>query len=203
MAARSGLWGPCPISPAAKPANPAPSAKTSSRWLAGTSFAFGFPYISTNCAKTNSIPILSTSFRTSSTDRGAASAIVPPLPCGVPHPSELDHFGRDREREPVVVLEIDTGDGTDPSQPLPERVRVDEQCARRAHHVAPTIEIALERVQQAGAATIVVRHQRSELISISVSHPILRGQHILVRSEIVVRRHTRNTTDQPPDLCGR
>ena len=80
IAARSGSCGPCQISPVAKPAKPAPSAKTSSRWFAGTSFAFGLPYISTNWAKTNSIPMSSTSFLTSSTDVGAFTAIVPASP---------------------------------------------------------------------------------------------------------------------------
>src|SRR2546422_3907514 len=143
MAAMSGSCGPWPSSPVANPANPAPSAKTSSRWFAGTSFALALPYISTNCAKTNSMPILSTSLRTSSTDFGA-SAIVSPFPLGgSPHPPELDDLGRDREREPVLAVEIDARDPPDPVEPLPECVRVDEQRPRGRHDVATVIEIPL------------------------------------------------------------
>ena len=51
MAAMSGSLGTWPISPAAKPAKPAPSVTRSSRFAAGTSFALGRAYMSTNCAK--------------------------------------------------------------------------------------------------------------------------------------------------------
>ena len=54
----SGSLGTWPISPAAKPAKPAPSLTRSSRLAAGTSFALGRPYRSTNCAKKNSIAAL-------------------------------------------------------------------------------------------------------------------------------------------------
>src|SRR5687768_12567555 len=37
----------------AKPAKPAPSVSTMSRWSAGTAFAFAVPWISTNWARTN------------------------------------------------------------------------------------------------------------------------------------------------------
>src|SRR3954451_22356498 len=52
----SGSLGSWPISPAANPAKPAPSATSASRLAAGTSFALGRPYRSTNCAKKNSTP---------------------------------------------------------------------------------------------------------------------------------------------------
>jgi hypothetical protein len=51
MTAMSGSLGSWPISPAAKPAKPAPSLTRSSRYAAGTSFALGRAYMSTNCAK--------------------------------------------------------------------------------------------------------------------------------------------------------
>ena len=56
IAEMSGSCGPWPMSPAANPANPAPSAKSPSRCATGTSFAFGLPCMSTNWAKTNCTP---------------------------------------------------------------------------------------------------------------------------------------------------
>src|SRR5829696_1520314 len=82
IAIMSGSCGPWPMSPAAKPAKPAPSDTRSSRWCAGTSFAFGLPFSSTNWAKKNSTPRSFTTFLTSSTLCGAstrASVIPPPF----------------------------------------------------------------------------------------------------------------------------
>ena len=56
IAAMSGSCGPWPMSPAANPANPAPSSNSPSRCSIGTSLAFGLPCMSTNWAKTNSTP---------------------------------------------------------------------------------------------------------------------------------------------------
>ena len=58
IAAISGSAGTWPISPAAKPAKPAPSVARSSRYAAGISFALGRAYMSTNWAKKNSMPLL-------------------------------------------------------------------------------------------------------------------------------------------------
>src|SRR2546430_15024385 len=108
MAARSGLCGPCPISPAANPANPAPSANASSRCVAGTSLAFGLPYISTNWQNRNSTPLSSTSLRTSLTVFGPSAAIFPPFLVGHSlHASKLHDLHGDGEREPVLPLQID------------------------------------------------------------------------------------------------
>src|ERR1700722_14807479 len=68
----SGSSGPWPMSPAANPANPAPSVSRSSRWWAGTSFALGLPCMSTNWANRNSIPLSLTIRRTSSSFWGAS-----------------------------------------------------------------------------------------------------------------------------------
>src|SRR5918996_2284156 len=70
------------MSPAAKPANPAPSETSSSRWCAGTSLAFGLPFSSTNWAKKNSTPRSFATRLTSSTLCGASArvtAICPPF----------------------------------------------------------------------------------------------------------------------------
>ena len=56
IAIMSGDAGVCPIGPAAKPANPAPSLTRPSKFDIGTSLADGFACMSTNCAKKNSIP---------------------------------------------------------------------------------------------------------------------------------------------------
>ncbi len=66
IAATSGDAGVWPIGPAAKPANPAPSSIIPSKFDIGTSFAFGLPCMSTNCAKKNSIPSASARARSSS-----------------------------------------------------------------------------------------------------------------------------------------
>ena len=80
MAAMSGSLGTCPISPAAKPAKPAPSVTRSSRFWTGTSFALGRAYMSTNCAKKNSIPRSFASRRMSST----VGAVVAVAKVGLP-----------------------------------------------------------------------------------------------------------------------
>src|SRR3990170_600585 len=66
IAAMSGSAGVWPISPAAKPAKPAPFSTKSSRFQAGISFALGRACMSTNCAKKNSIPSSSERVRISS-----------------------------------------------------------------------------------------------------------------------------------------
>jgi hypothetical protein len=53
MSGEAGDW---PIGPAANPANPAPSVTRPSQFSIGTSFADGFAFISTNCAKKNLMP---------------------------------------------------------------------------------------------------------------------------------------------------
>src|SRR4051794_5327540 len=74
MAARSGSLGRWPTLPAANPANPAPFSNRSSRCATGTSFALGFPCMSTNCAKRNSTPVSRTYARTSSRSVGSGAA---------------------------------------------------------------------------------------------------------------------------------
>ena len=56
MARMSGDDGTWPIGPAAKPANPAPSASRPSMAETGTILAQGLPCMSTNMAKRNSTP---------------------------------------------------------------------------------------------------------------------------------------------------
>src|SRR3954452_11153063 len=72
----SGEAGVCPIGPAAKPANPAPSVTRLSKFDAGTSFADGFACMSTNCAKKNSIPSFSARRRISSAEGASASVAM-------------------------------------------------------------------------------------------------------------------------------
>src|SRR5439155_9269769 len=119
-----------------KPANPAPSANTSSRCAAGTSFAFGFPYISTNWAKTNSIPRSSMSLRTSFTLFGRSAIPLPLLPLSLhaglrrsaQHPKLHDLHG-DGERQPVLTLQVQARDPLHPGEPLAQRVRMDVEGA--------------------------------------------------------------------------
>src|SRR3954447_18976974 len=56
MAIRSGSAGDCPMSPTAKPANPAPVVSSMSREAVGTSLAQGLPCMSTNMAMKNWMP---------------------------------------------------------------------------------------------------------------------------------------------------
>ena len=76
IAAMSGSCGPWPMSPAANPANPAPSASSPSRCATGTSFAFGLPCMSTNWANTNSTPRSCSSERSRSAEKEVSMAMV-------------------------------------------------------------------------------------------------------------------------------
>src|SRR3989475_6985373 len=202
MAAMSGSCGPWPSSPVANPSHPAASAKTSSRWFAGPSFAFALPYISTNCAKMNSIPILSTSLRTSSTDCGTSAIVRPFRSSGSPHPSEVTHLRCPGEREPVFPVEIQTRDLLDPAQPLAKRVRVDEQGARAPDDVASMVEVALERVEQLRAAPAIVRHEQLELLLQLIAAGLLGAHDVLVRAQVVVGRHAGLPPDEGAHLGG-
>src|SRR2546429_2548258 len=158
MAAISGSLGIWPISPAAKPAKPAPSEARSSRFAAGTSFALGRPYMSTNCAKKNSTPRPLVIFLTSSSLGSVATAIAPP--CGWPtgcitryrsdvrvesstsragscvrrrrpeSAPEPDELDGDLDHQPVVAAEVDTREIRDSAEPLAKGVRMDEERVR-------------------------------------------------------------------------
>ena len=86
IAATSGDAGVWPIGPAANPANPAPSSIIESKFWIGTSFAFGLPCMSTNCAKKNSMPSSCARWRSSSVVVGAPPAAMFPAPCSPPTP---------------------------------------------------------------------------------------------------------------------
>src|SRR5581483_4687844 len=113
IAAMSGSLGSWPISPAANPAKPAPSATRPSRLAAGTSFALGRPYRSTNCAKKNSTPRSAAACRTSSSLGSPTTTITAPIlrerretlgPPGQPPRDEAD------EEEPelrILVVELE------------------------------------------------------------------------------------------------
>ena len=74
----SGEAGVCPIGPAAKPANPAPSDTSPSKFDMGTSLADGFAFMSTNCAKKNSIPSSSALLLIASAAGRAMVVAIPP-----------------------------------------------------------------------------------------------------------------------------
>src|SRR5690242_7340800 len=148
-AAMSGSLGIWPISPAAKPANPAPSVARSSRFAAGTSFALGRPYMSTNCAKKNSTPRPLVIFLTSSSLGSVARAMPSSLsvaarlyhhaqsrwevrylhkiPCetvALEHLAAEPHqLHGDLDHQPVVAPQVDPAEIGDASQALTERVR--------------------------------------------------------------------------------
>ena len=150
----SGSLGTWPISPAAKPAKPAPSSTRSSRLAAGTSFALGRAYMSTNCAKKNSMPRSSDRRsdlveprlvrRAIQSPPRRSGTILSPLPrggdgrflhgsrggscVGVAAPSacaQPDDLDGDLDHQPVLAREGRAGELPDPAQPLAERVRVD------------------------------------------------------------------------------
>src|SRR4029077_16822277 len=146
----SGSLGTCPISPAANPANPAPSSISPSRLDAGTSLALGRAYMSTNCAKKNSTPPFSTSLRTSSSvamlvsllvDRRFVSGVPRKRDGGFLHRlrrrcvyahcpqrgAEPHHPHGDLDEQPVLVAQVDPRELGDAPQPLTQRVLVDEQ----------------------------------------------------------------------------
>src|SRR6185312_1978718 len=76
------------MSPAAKPANPAPSTAMSSTWVEGTSLALGMPLISTKEQRKNSSP--SSILRR--TSAGTGPGFVPP-PLFAPATSRLLRAG--------------------------------------------------------------------------------------------------------------
>src|SRR6476646_7703659 len=77
MAGDAGVW---PIGPAANPANPAPSVTSPSQFSIGTSLADGFAFMSTNCAKKNSIPSSSARLLIASAAGRAMIVAIPPSP---------------------------------------------------------------------------------------------------------------------------
>src|SRR5436305_12522951 len=124
-------------------------------FAAGTSFALGRPYMSTNCAKKNSTPLPLAIFLTASSLGSVATAIAPPCRwptgCITRHRSsvrvesstsragscvrrrrperapEPDELDGDLDRQPVVAAEIDPCEVRDSSEPLAKCVRVDEE----------------------------------------------------------------------------
>src|SRR5690349_19202584 len=77
MSGEAGDW---PIGPAANPAKPAPSVTRLSQFVIGTSLADGLAFISTNCAKKNSMPSSSAFLRiTSTSGRVLVVAMVDPF----------------------------------------------------------------------------------------------------------------------------
>src|SRR3954447_22701464 len=190
IAAMSGSLGIWPISPAAKPAKPAPSCTRSSRLPAGMSFALGRPYMSTNCAKKNSTPRPFAIFWISSSLGSVATAMAvllvgwPPGCITLPKSRvradsstprrrscvrrgrpqgvpEADELHGDLDHQPVVATEVDAREVADPAQPLAEGVRMDEEGLRGAADVAAAAEELLERGEQrAGALPVVVGELR-------------------------------------------
>src|SRR5947209_20409513 len=98
------------------------------------------------------MPCASTSLRTSFTDWGRSPAIFPPFDSDrLLHPSELDHLHRDRQRQPVLAIEVESRHALDALQALSQRVGVDVQQTRRADGVSPAVEEGLERSEQLGS----------------------------------------------------
>src|SRR5688572_23571829 len=151
----SGSLGTWPISPAANPANPAPSSRSvsnASREPTGTSFALGRAYMSTNCAKTNSTPRSCMSFHALSAFhpmREPPSDVALCLPASTGAMKvrslhrfprlcvrfrrcaerllELHHLHGDLDHEPVVAAEVEAGELADAAESLAQRVRVHEE----------------------------------------------------------------------------
>ena len=62
--------------------------------------------------------------------------------------AEPDELHRDLDHQPVVAAEIDAREVADSPQPLPQRVRMDEEGLGRAADVAPPPEELLEGREQ-------------------------------------------------------
>src|SRR5258706_8070459 len=201
MAAMSGLWGPWPISPAAKPANPAPSSNRASRWRAGTSLPDGLPHMSTNWASRNSMSRSLISRRTSSSVWGRSSMVVlSGCPAGEP---QLDDLDGDAEREPVLLLEVEVAQPLDATEPLPQGVGMGVQQPGRPHDVAPALEVHLQGPQQFAAPTGVVVDQLLEPFLLAVAHGVDGAEDVAVGAEVLVGPHPRRPLDQASDLGRR
>src|SRR5688572_3304036 len=204
MAAMSALCGPWPISPAANPANPAPSSKKSSRWAAGTSLAEGFPHMSTNWARRDSVPRSLISRRTSSRFCGRSLNVGPflslfpsnpecpgPLPFAgrFPGQPELHDLDGDAQRQPVLFFEVETRQLLDAGQPLAQRVRVGVDGPGRPHDVPAALQVHLERLEELGTPALVVLHQPVEPFLLAVPDAVLGVDHVAVGAEVLVGVH--------------
>ena len=173
----SGSLGSWPISPAAKPANPAPSSTRSSRFAAGTSFALGR---AVHVDELREEELDSALLRRSSWISSSLGSSRRPWrpPCGWPpgcitRPEEgeggflhisaaghvcgvsvsrasrrRDHLHGDLHHQPVVAPEIDAGEVADPPQTLAQRVRVDEEGVGGGADVPAPGEELLERASR-------------------------------------------------------
>ena len=212
----SGSLGAWPMSPAAKPANPAPSLTRSSRFAAGISFALGRAWRSTNWAKKNSIPRSATSLRICS--RRSFSGTVDGLLLGYGvHGSTTPRRRRSQvetghslrpgvsiARTPVGAAtsltaisissqsslpEVEVGELADPPKPLAKRVRVHEQRLGRRADVAAPAEELLERRQELRLPLLVVGGEPTDGVDRRVAEPrtvVRDSEQVLVRAELVV-----------------
>src|SRR6266511_2057686 len=215
MAAMSGSLGTWPISPAANPAKPAPSLRRSSRYAAGTSLALGRAYMSTNCAKKNSIsPFFTLSrissrlaMRSSSVGQGPREHTARERArrwrlctrengrlCGLLPAEglfELDHLHGDLDQEPIVLAQVDTRELLNPPKPLAERVRMDVEGLGCRADVPAAAEELLERAQEGGLALPVVFGDAGDGVTVLVTHRRVdrHAQEVLVGPKFLIRHH--------------
>ncbi len=120
--------------------------------------------------------------------RGGAIVSGPAVPSAWLEPDELD---RDLDHQPVVAAQVEPGELHDPSQPLPQRVRVNVQSLRRSTDVAAPAQELLERAEERGPALCVVRGEPRDGVAVAVSDVAVErhAEEVLVRPELVVRQH--------------
>src|SRR5436305_3062001 len=188
-------------------------------FAAGTSFALGRPYMSTNCAKKNSTPLPLAIFLTASSLGSVATAIAPPCrwPTGCitryrsgvrvesstsraascvrrrrsERAPKPDELDGDLDHQPVVAAEVDSREICDPAKPLAKCVRVHEERVGGGADVSAAAEKLFERGQQRRAAFPVVFCELRDRIDGRVAGVRLHGdpEEVLVGAELVVADH--------------
>jgi len=105
--------------------------------------------------------------------------------------SEPDELDRDLDHQPVVAAEVDAREVGDPAEPLPERVRVDEQRVGRGTDVPAATEELLQRGEQRRTSVAVVVGELRDRVDRRVAGSRLHGdaQQVLVGAELVVGDH--------------
>ena len=162
-----GAVGPWPISPAAKPANPAPSAKRSSRWVAGTSLADGFaPHVDELGEEELDAPVLDLAADVLQVLRPVSQRRS--LPLSVPgRPVRARARSRSRadsraSRSLTILMAMPSDSQSSCSRSNPDSCSMRASRWRsvfgmgvdgagRPHDVAPALQVHLEGLEQLGA----------------------------------------------------
>src|SRR5262245_60082777 len=208
----SGSLGSWPISPAANPANPAPSLTSPSRFAAGTSFALGRPYRSTNCAKKNSTPRSAAICRTSSSFGSPATTTTSILrevnvvfaePAQVERVAALAELAADT---PEVVLDLDAVRANiDRAAALARSAGVDLRPHTKTHKLPQIARLQLEagavgvQVAKLGEAEVMADAGIEDIL---VGYPLVGDRKLARLAELAGRVSVSVTVDSEEVALG-